>query len=328
MALSRKATGVRKDGIGFLTYDMQPFTEDCLYRISQALPHLQLRAYPVFTHPHQSNSRVNVVPSAIKGRFLGVNVSGSTQEGLASNVNWQAAWRCVRENRICVLLGLQGGTALLVALLGSVSGRTIVSVNQTLPLVWEARRRWWVRWLKRWLLSRCQIHIFQTLVSKEVLTTIYKISESQLVYAPFEVGASIFRHIVKKVARHEGKTRARYGIDREATLFIFVGNLHPFKGVVDLLKAVSIVAKKVPLFCLFVGPEEPRNKEGATIPHYQELAEQLRCTQYVKFIGAKPILELAQIYVDGDVMVLPTYKDCFPKVLVEAAIVGKPLLTT
>src|SRR6266853_5149769 len=219
------ALSTRKTAVGFLTYDMQPFTEDCLYRISQALPHFELRAYPVFTHPHQSNSRVNVVPSAIKGRFLGVNVPGSTQEGFASNVNWQAAWRCVRENRICVLLGLQGGTALLVGLLGSVLGRTLVSVNQTLPLFWEARRRWWVRGLKRWLLARCHVHIYQTLVSRDVLLKEYRVPGESLVYAPFEAGARIFKVALTNSGTSRGRVRALLGIRNDTTLFLFVGNL-------------------------------------------------------------------------------------------------------
>jgi glycosyltransferase involved in cell wall biosynthesis len=38
--------------------------------------------------------------------------------------------------------------------------------------------------------------------------------------------------------------------------------------------------------------------------------------------------ELANLYAASDVFVLPTYKDCMPKVFIEAALFGLPIITT
>src|SRR6266851_2993099 len=144
--------------VGFLTYDLQQFTEDCLYRIAKVIEPARLKAFPVVYHPNQGKARVPYLASVQRGRHFGVAVAGSTPEGFASNINWRAAWRCARESDVIVLFGLQGATALLTVVFATLFRRTLISVNQTLPLRWELKRRWWIRWLKRWLLSRCSLH--------------------------------------------------------------------------------------------------------------------------------------------------------------------------
>lgn len=316
--------------IGFLTYDLQPFTEDCLFRVSQELPNAEVCAYPVIAHTEQSRSRIKYLLSSTKGRFLGLRSSHATPEGLASNINWRAAWHCVANSDICVLFGLQGGTALLVAFLARLAGRILVSVNQTLPEKWERRRRWWVRGLKWCLLRQCHIHIYQTLASREVLEQVYGVSKDKLVYAPFEAGARLFRRAISELRKSKYEVRESLGVAADTVLFLFVGNLHPFKGVLDLLQSIARVTStsSTVIRCLFVGPEEPRNPEGATIPYFLRMAEQWGCSPYVQFLGPQNMQRLVELYSAADVVVLPTHRDMFPKVLVEGALIGKPLLTT
>jgi len=312
--------------VGFLTYDLQPFTEDCVYRVASALPEgLQVKAFPVFFHPNQEKSRVPYRPSFLKGKHLGVNVAGSTPEGFASNINWGAVLNCVRESDIIILYGLQGATALLVGLLSLLMRRTVISVNQTLPVVWERKRRWWVRLLKQWLLNRCKYHIYQTQAAKEVLTSVYNIDEKQLFYAPFEAGASWFDGILQQQRGCRDEVRQRMRLTDEV-LFLFVGNLHSFKGIDDLMQAALLMPEGTRYACIFAGPEVPNNKQD--INYFLAEARKLGIEQYVQFTGALPPDELAAMYWAADVVVLPTKKDCTPKVLVEAALASKPIVTT
>jgi len=315
----------KKIRVGFLCYDLQPFTEDCLYRVAQAMRPIQLKAYPVFFYPNQENSRVPYRPSFSKGKPLGVNVSGSTPEGFASNANWGSAWHCVRESNIVILFGLQGCTALLTGLLCMLMCRTVISVNQTLPVAWECRRRWWVRWLKKWLLNRCRFHIYQTPAAKEVLISVYKIDEKRLFYAPFEAGAAWFDRILQLQLDHRDEVRQKLGLSDE-TLFLFVGNLVFFKGVEDLIRAASLMPKDAKFICVFAGPEVPNNKKD--INYFLAKARELGAEQHVRFQGQLNTEELTDMYLAADVVVLPTYKDCAPKVLVEAALASKPIITT
>jgi glycosyltransferase involved in cell wall biosynthesis len=314
--------------IGFLTYDLQPFTEDCLYRISQTIKPMLLKAYPIISHPHQNKARILSLPTRQKEKHFGVNRRGSTQEGLIYNINWHAAWRCALESDVVVLFGLQGGTALVTASLSSLMRRKIISVNQTLPVAWEVQRRWWIRWLKIWLLNRCELHIYQTPASKEVLTQVYDIKDERLFYAPFEAGASWFKQYLDKNIPREDTVRQKLGIQKNVTLFLFVGTLFPFKGITDLIQAISLVPKHEDLFCLFVGPEVPSSKIGGTITYFNEYAKHCGVQNSVCFLGSLHPAKLAEIYLAADAVVLPTHKDCFPKVLVEGALAAKPLVTT
>ena len=313
--------------VGFLCYDLQPFTEDCLYRVSEAIAPIRLKAYPVIFHPYQEKARFPYYPSFVKGRFWGVNIEGSTPEGLASNINWSTAWKCVRESDIIFLFGLQGATALLTSLLATLMRRTLISVNQTMPQEWERKRRWWVRLLKKWLLNRCKFHIYQTPATKEVLVSIYRIHENCMFYAPFEAGARWFKSLLEQHSKERDNTRSGLGLTNEV-IFLFVGNLHPFKGVPDLIKAASRLDEKARFFCVFAGPEEPRNKIGGTIEYYMDLARKLGMEHRVRFLGPLSAERLASLYWVADVVVLPTYRDMFPKVLVEGALAAKPIITT
>ena len=313
--------------IGFLTYDLQPFTEDCLNRISIVIHQNLMKAYPVFFHPNQDRVRFPFLPSQLKGRHFGVNVEGSTPEGFASNVNLKAAWECARESDIIVLFGLQGATALLTAILGSILNRTIISVNQTLPLKWELRRRWWVRLLKRFLLAQCEYHVYQTPVSKDVLMTVYRVEEDRLYYAPFEAGASGFMEVLASCEQNREGLRAILGV-RDRIVFLFVGNLHVFKGVSCLIEAASLLPLGTDYECIFAGPEEPKNIVGGTIEYYKNLARKFGTEGRVRFLGSLPPPKLVEWYIASDVVVLPTQRDTFGKVLVEGGLASKPLITT
>lgn len=313
--------------VGFLTYDLQPFTEDCLNRVADAIRPIQLKAYPVIFHPNQANVRLPFYPSRQRGRYMGITVDGNTPEGFAWNINWRAAWRCVRDSDVVVLFGLQGGTALLSAALATIFRRTVVSVNQTLPIEWELKRRWWVRWLKRWLLSRCSLHIWQTEVTPLVLEHVYRIDRERMIHAPFEAGATLFRSLLREAATAAKKVRLELGI-ADQTVFLFVGNLHPFKGVPQMIEASARMPTKARFVCVFAGPEEPANATGGTVEYYMRLARGLGIESRVRFTGKLAPQLLAELYLASDVVVLPTHKDCFPKVLVEGALAGKPLITT
>lgn len=48
----------------------------------------------------------------------------------------------------------------------------------------------------------------------------------------------------------------------------------------------------------------------------------------MRFLAPATPEKLADLYCAADALLLPTHKDCFPKVLVEAGLAGRPLVTT
>lgn len=317
-----------KPKIGIICYDLQPFAEDCIWRISQAMSRQSLTAYPVMFHKYQSRSRISYLPSRQVGRYLGLDSGTSTPEGLASNLNFAAAWQCVQNSDIVVLFGLQGLTAMLAAIMGRLRGRILVTVNQTLPVRAEQRRRWWIRWSKQLILRSCHINICQTELTGKVLTKVYGVNPGTLYSAPFEAGASLFKGKVVGGLRFRKKTRSQLGITSGTTAFFFCGNLHPFKGLPDLIRAIGLLGRSTDCMLCVAGREDPRGGTRGTAKSHRLLAESLGVGEKVVFCGELGERDLARVYGACDAVVLPTRKDCFPKVLVEGALFGRPLITT
>ena len=315
----------KKVKFGFLTYDLQSFAEDCLYRIQENNPEIMLTAYPVIQHENQNLSRVNYKPSLQKGKYFGVSAEGGTPEGFASNINFSAAWACARESDVIVLFGIQGITALLTVAFSTLLRKVVVSVNQTLPVEWESKRRWWIKLLKKIIFKKCLLHISQSVASREVLTKIYEIPDALIADAPFEAGASLFRRKVDVIQKNEKHAFSR---DEEETIFLFSGNLHPFKGVGTILEALAIIDSNIRIRCFFAGPEANSKDFVGTTNYWIELARSLGVEDRVTFLGQLNFDQLVSAYRSSDAVLLPTQKDCFPKVLVEAAIFSKPLIST
>jgi glycosyltransferase involved in cell wall biosynthesis len=311
--------------VGFLTYDLQCNTEDALFEVARAAS-FSVKAFPLYTHSDQKHSRVQYRPATARGKHLGVNVKGSTPEGFVSNPEWRVGLACARESEIVILKGLLGLGAIWCAFCARLFGRVVISTNQTLPVKWERKRRWWVRLSKQFLLRLCHCHIYQSPASFQVLTEVYGCAPERLISAPYEGGASLFRKLLTDVEEAPG-SRTDLGFDADV-VFLYAGNLHSFKGVADIVKATALLPANESFLCVFAGPEEPASKDGATIEHFMRLARSSGIEGRVCFLGPVPPRKLAEIYCAVDAVLLPTHKDCFPKVLVEAGLAGKPLVTT
>jgi glycosyltransferase involved in cell wall biosynthesis len=322
---SKNGQPISRLKVGFLTYDLQRNTEDALFEVARAAP-FSLKAFPLYAHSDQEHSRIPYRPATARPKHLGVNVRGSTPEGFVSNPEWRVGLACARESDIVVLKGLLGLGAIWCAFCARIFGRAVISTNQTLPVRWERKRRWWVRWSKRLLLRMCCYHIYQSPASFKVLTEVYGCAPERLISAPYEGGASLFKELLRD-AKKAADARSDLGFDSNL-LFLFAGNLHSFKGVADIVKAAALLPSDRSFLCVFVGPEEPASKAGATIEHFLQLARSSGVEHRVRFLGPVPPPKLAEIYCAVDVALLPTHKDCFPKVLVEAGLAGKPLVTT
>jgi glycosyltransferase involved in cell wall biosynthesis len=94
----------------------------------------------------------------------------------------------------------------------------------------------------------------------------------------------------------------------EADLFIFVGRLHIWKGIRELLT----VARKCPsITFVFIGPGE--------IPKHPD-----NCL----FAGVKSLAEVRTWLNAADCFILPTYTDAVPAAVMEAFACGIPAITT
>ena len=115
--------------------------------------------------------------------------------------------------------------------------------------------------------------------------------------------------------------RRRYGIPPDATVIGFVGRLARAKGLVELGAAWSILREDHPdLHLLLIGPDEPGD------PPPPALLGQLRADPRVHFAGEN--WDTPPLYRAMDILVLPTHREGFPIVLLEASAMALPIVAT
>jgi glycosyltransferase involved in cell wall biosynthesis len=112
--------------------------------------------------------------------------------------------------------------------------------------------------------------------------------------------------------------RSEYGIPEQATVFLFIGRLNHDKGVLDLSRAFSMHASRHEASVLLVvGPDEEEMR-----PKMQAATEAGR----VVFVAYTPNPE--RFMAAADVLCLPSYREGFGTVIIEAAAVGLPAIAS
>jgi glycosyltransferase involved in cell wall biosynthesis len=130
------------------------------------------------------------------------------------------------------------------------------------------------------------------------------------------VDASIF-HPEAKAA-----SRAKLGLSTYMPLLLYVGNLKPSKGCLDLLEAFPALLARQPLARLvYVGTGPAR----ATL---LERAKALGCLDHVELAGAVAHDELGDWFRSADLLCLPSHNEGVPNVVLEAMACGTPVVAT
>jgi glycosyltransferase involved in cell wall biosynthesis len=115
--------------------------------------------------------------------------------------------------------------------------------------------------------------------------------------------------------------RAQYGIPEDALVLGFIGRIVHSKGITELAEAWSSLREEFPsLHLLLVGPLEPQD------PIPPKVEESLRRDRRVHLIGEE--WNTPPLYAAMDLFVLPTYREGFPNVLLEAGAMRLPVVAT
>ena len=106
----------------------------------------------------------------------------------------------------------------------------------------------------------------------------------------------------------------------DASDFLFIGELRALKGVDVMLRALAALnqGRRAPLTAVIVGA-------GPDALSFQRLAGELQLDGCVTFKGAMPA---ALAFALGRALVVPSRKESFPYIVLEAAAAGLPLIAT
>ena len=112
-------------------------------------------------------------------------------------------------------------------------------------------------------------------------------------------------------------------IDQEPFTFILISRLIKDKGVIEYIEAAKLVSKLHPDIQFkilgFLGVQNP------TAISQEQMNEWLRLP-FVHYLGS--VDDVRPFIQDSDCVVLASYREGTPKVLLEAAAMGKPIITT
>lgn len=116
------------------------------------------------------------------------------------------------------------------------------------------------------------------------------------------------------------QVRAELGIEPDAPVVLTVGRLNPEKGHRYLLESAQIVCRQIPnLRVLIVG-------EGPLRPELEEMIRALDLGTVVTLLGWQD--NVASLMVTSDLLVLPSIRESFGLVILEALAVGVPVVST
>lgn len=103
---------------------------------------------------------------------------------------------------------------------------------------------------------------------------------------------------------------------------IFVGRLHPVKGVQYLIEAMAIIHREMPdVKLVIVG-------DGTERLRLEELRENLDLNGCIQFAGQVPQERIPKIMHQADIFALPSLSESFGIVIIEAMAAGLPIVTT
>jgi len=143
--------------------------------------------------------------------------------------------------------------------------------------------------------------------------------------------ANALRHLSRRMAiMRQTFTRTTADIDVDPSplasrrkRFLFVKRLDANKNVACLLKAAADVARQCRHACEVVICGDGDDRE-----QLEQLARTLRISECVVFLGYVPQSRLRSIYKEALALVLPSFSEMFPQVMVEAYAAGTPVIAS
>lgn len=106
-------------------------------------------------------------------------------------------------------------------------------------------------------------------------------------------------------------------------VFTFIGRLLHDKGILEYIKAAEIIKDKYPNVSFWVvGERDEGNPSSVTLSELKHWV----ADKVVTYLGAMD--DVRPTIAQSDCIVLPSYREGLPKILLEAMAMGKPILTT
>lgn len=118
----------------------------------------------------------------------------------------------------------------------------------------------------------------------------------------------------------KSKLKSELNIPEDRIVIGYVGRLVKDKGIEELIAAWKLIEKNKDAILLLVGPFEERDGLSSEVLNYIKAEPTVLCTGLVT--------DTAPLYSIMDVFILPSYREGFPTVVLEASAMELPVITT
>ena len=159
---------------------------------------------------------------------------------------------------------------------------------------------------KKWIYKLAtQLYTNSKATKADVVST-FKVSEKKI--------KVVFNSVKEYKFKHQ---------QMDCNKIVFVGRMHPSKGINTLIKALGIVNKQFPnVYLELLGG----NLENQFLKEYQELAQALNIEDQVRFLGNQSKQQVLEIFSSAYFSVVPSLVEAFGYVVIESFSVKTPVI--
>lgn len=213
----------------------------------------------------------------------------------------------------------------LLTMLASFLTQVPARIHTFTGQVWVTKqgfKRWMLKFFDK-VISFCATHLLVDSFSQReflIENNIISVDKSYVLEKGSVCGVDIGKFSPNFSIR--SSLRQDLNIDQNAIVFLFIGRINYDKGVLDLYQAfVKNSTQYENIHLLLVGPDE-----GNLVPKIVNESISLSCSKKLHYIDYTEMPE--QYMATADILCLPSYREGFGNVIIEAASVGLPALAS
>ncbi len=194
------------------------------------------------------------------------------------------------------------------------------------PSEWESSRR--IR-VEAELMADADILVAANPTEREAMVALYGAPEERIRIVPCGVDSNLFRPIPRDEALE------RVAIPCGHRMILYVGRIEPLKGIDTLLRAMALMAQRVPgaeedLCLAIIGgdPEGEADPWDSEMSRLREMEKGLGLANLITFLGSRNQEDLPYYYAAAEVCVVPSRYESFGMVALEAMACGTPVIAS
>jgi len=233
-------------------------------------------------------------------------------------------YRIFKKERFDIIHYSTMKASLLSAIAGRLAGRSALlwTIRGLLYPSFRGVKRWVVKscdWVAGWC-ADCVIAISPSLKEEVIKEGILPASRIRVLGVGSSRGVNIEKFSPSEIIKSNAqKIRGELGIKQADFVIGYAGRMSPEKGIGELVAAFFNIMKSFRnIHLLLVGDQDDR------FPLGREILEEIRRESRIHTVG---FVKNVEDYIAAmDMLAMPTYRDGFGNVLIEASALGKPVI--